>query len=219
MSDVYRFIQQNGQCPLAILAPVANGHWPFCCIKRYTSDTRGVKAFHGYTAHIQDTAIHHYTAIHRYTLYNLYITPLTLRTHALVVRRPNGDARSDVPRRRLHRPSDQPCHSRPSQNAETKGPRFSLLPSLRRPSKGPKGPASLRVSRRDPSRRHVARPPRARERRQRARAALPTRVWRDAAAILKPPATLARETRKLCTPSHFMSLRESWGKRMIITDL
>ena len=58
------------------LAPVANGYWPFCCIKRYTSDTRGVKAFHGYTAHIQDTAIHHYTAIHRYTLYNLYITPL-----------------------------------------------------------------------------------------------------------------------------------------------
>ena len=47
------------------------------------------------------------------------------------------------------------------------------------------------------------RPSAPRSRRSRAKATRargPTRVWRDAAAVLKPPATLARETRKLSTP-------------------
>ena len=47
------------------LAPVANGHWPFRCIKRYTSYTRGVKEFQSYTA---KTAL--YSAIQRYTVYS-----------------------------------------------------------------------------------------------------------------------------------------------------
>ena len=41
---------------------MVDGH--FCCINRYTSDTRCV------------TALQSYTAIQRYTLYNLYNTPL-----------------------------------------------------------------------------------------------------------------------------------------------
>ena len=61
------------------LAPMANGHWPFCCIKRYTSDTRGVKAFQSYTAKTALYSAIQYTAIHRYTLYNLYITLLASR--------------------------------------------------------------------------------------------------------------------------------------------
>ena len=45
------------------LAPMANGHWPFCCIKRYTSDTRGVKAFQSYTA-IQRYTVYSYTSLY-----------------------------------------------------------------------------------------------------------------------------------------------------------
>ena len=49
------------------LAPVANGHWPFRCIKRYTSYTRGVKEFQSYTAKQRYTALYSiqlYSAIH-----------------------------------------------------------------------------------------------------------------------------------------------------------
>ena len=58
---------------------VVNGK--FCCINRYTSDTRFVTALQSYTAIQRYTALYsaiHYTAIHRYTLYNLYSTPLGL---------------------------------------------------------------------------------------------------------------------------------------------
>ena len=77
------------------------------------------------------------------------------------------------------------------------------------PFEGTEGSCGPFVFRRDHSRRHVARPPLARSiDRSTAKATEgnptrtlgPTRVWRDAAAILKPPATPARETRKLCTP-------------------
>jgi len=60
-------------CPLATVAPMANGHRPLLLYKPYTSDTHGVKAFQSYTAKQRYTV---YTAIHRYTLYILYNTPL-----------------------------------------------------------------------------------------------------------------------------------------------
>ena len=47
------------------LATLANGHRPFCCINRYTSDTRWVKAFQSYTAKTAKNS-----AIQRYTLYS-----------------------------------------------------------------------------------------------------------------------------------------------------
>ena len=59
------------------MAQMANEHWPFCCINRYTSDTHGVKAFQSYTAlysAIQYTAIQLYIAIH----YTPSTTPLCL---------------------------------------------------------------------------------------------------------------------------------------------
>ena len=89
----------------------------------------------------------------------------------------------------------------------------SLLPSLRRPSKGPKGPAVPSSFPKGPlATAHRPSAPRSRAKATRARG--PTRVWRDAAAILKPPATLARETRKLCTPylhTHVRCLRNEYS--------
>ena len=52
------------------------GHFAVTCIKRYTSYTRGVKAFQSYTAKTALYSAIQYTAIHRYTLYNLYNTPI-----------------------------------------------------------------------------------------------------------------------------------------------
>ena len=46
------------------MAQMANEHWPFCCINRYTSDTHGVKAFQSVYSAIQYTAIQLYIAIH-----------------------------------------------------------------------------------------------------------------------------------------------------------
>ena len=64
----------NAHWPLAPMWPMGIGH--FCCIKRYTCYTHGVKAFQSYTAKSALYSAIQYTAIHRYTLYNLYITPL-----------------------------------------------------------------------------------------------------------------------------------------------
>ena len=45
------------------LAPMNNGHWPFCCINQYTCYTHGVKALHSYTAKQRYTVYSYYTAI------------------------------------------------------------------------------------------------------------------------------------------------------------
>ena len=69
MYTIYTATMANAHWPLA---PMANGHRPFCCINRYTSYTHGVKAFQELYSYTTLYSIQLYIAIH-YTPSTTYL--------------------------------------------------------------------------------------------------------------------------------------------------